>query len=77
MWGVNKMKRKSEKCYIMRKPSTEYLGEFEYIPVDYKGEQVANEAFSYEEAENNASNEGYDHIDTWQKVIVKQPKPVI
>lgn len=71
------MLRKSEKCYIMRVPSTEYLGYFEYIPVNAQGEQVANDALSCEEAVNNARNEGYDYIDTWQNIIVKHPRAVI
>ena len=71
------IKRKTNICYIMRVPSEEYLGYFEYIPVNSKGEQIACEAFSRENAINNAESEGYDNISDWQNSIVKTPKFVI
>lgn len=61
----------------MRKASAEYPGYFEYTPVNYKGEQVAESAMSYEDAEENAYNGGYDRIDTWQAVLIKKPFAVI
>lgn len=56
------MRFKNQRCYIERVQKSS-LGDFEYIPVNSAGTQIAEGAASHEAAVRNAEESGYTYIE--------------